>query len=106
MTTTSDPLRLDPYEVAADTYVIPWILEAPPVGLISVNSMVIRGAEPMIVDTGAPANRDAWFANVSNLVDLEDVRWIFLSHDDRDHSGNLVPLDEGHLRTVEDAGTE
>lgn len=92
MTTTPEALRLDPYEVADDTFVIPWILEAPPVGLITVNSMVIRGAEPMIVDTGAPANRDEWFAHVSNLVDLEDVRWIFLSHDDRDHSGNLLPL--------------
>jgi flavorubredoxin len=27
---------------------------------------------------------------VSSVVDLDDVRWIFLSHDDRDHSGNLL----------------
>lgn len=89
---TTDALRMAPYQVADETYVVPWILEAPPVGLIAVNSMVIRGEQPMIVDTGGPANRDEWFANVSNLVDLEDVRWIFLSHDDRDHSGNLMPL--------------
>lgn len=92
MTTPPQALTLDPYEVADDTFVIPWLLEAPPVGIIAVNSLLIRGEQPMLVDTGAPANRDEWFANVGNLVDLDDVRWIFLSHDDRDHSGNLVPL--------------
>jgi flavorubredoxin len=81
-----------PYLVAPDTYVVPWPLPAPPVGYFCVNSLLIRGAEPVIVDTGAPANREQWFANVFSLVEPEDVRWIFLSHDDRDHSGNLLPL--------------
>jgi flavorubredoxin len=92
MTMTPEALRMAPYEVADETFVIPWILEAPPVGLIFVNSLVIRGDQPILVDTGAPANRDEWFANVASVVDLDDVRWIFLSHDDRDHAGNLVPL--------------
>jgi flavorubredoxin len=90
MTATQPDLRMSPYEVAADTFVIPWMLEAPPVGLFCMNSLVIRGAEPVIVDTGSPANREEWLANVSSVVDPGDVRWIFLSHDDRDHSGNLL----------------
>ncbi len=55
-----------------------------------MNSLVIRGREPVIVDTGSPTDRDGWRANVSSVVDLDGVRWIFLSHDDRDHSGNLL----------------
>jgi flavorubredoxin len=55
-----------------------------------MNSLLIRGSEPIIVDTGSPADRTQWLANVSSLVDLDEVRWIFLSHDDRDHSGNLL----------------
>ena len=51
--------------------------------------MVIRGAEPVIVDTGTPANRTQWLEDVFALVEPEDVRWIFLSHDDVDHTGNL-----------------
>lgn len=90
MTTTPDALRMSPYQVADETYVIPWILEAPPVGLFCMNSLVIRGEQPMLVDTGCPANRDEWLANVASVVDLADIRWIFLSHDDRDHSGNLL----------------
>ena len=43
----------------------------------------------MIVDTGTPANREQWMTDVFSLVDPEDVRWVFLSHDDVDHSGNL-----------------
>jgi flavorubredoxin len=31
---------------------------------------------------------------ISSLVDPGDVRWIFLSHDDVDHAGNLAPLME------------
>ena len=26
------------------------------------------------------------------IVEPEDVRWIYLSHDDRDHSGNLMQV--------------
>jgi flavorubredoxin len=56
---------------------------------IYLNSMVILGAEPMIVDTGTVANREQWLEDVFSLVDPDDVRWIFLSHDDVDHAGNL-----------------
>lgn len=51
--------------------------------------MVIQGSEPMLVDTGSVANRKQWLADVFSLVEPEAVRWIFLSHDDSDHIGNL-----------------
>ena len=56
---------------------------------VYLNSMVIRGKEPVIVDTGTPANREQWLKDAFSLVEPEDVRWVFLSHDDVDHSGNL-----------------
>ena len=56
---------------------------------VYLNSMVILGEEPVIVDTGTPANRKQWLEDVFSLVEPEDVRWVFLSHDDVDHSGNL-----------------
>jgi len=90
MSTTQADLATSPYEVATDTFVIPWMLEAPPVGLFCMNSLVIRGREPVIVDTGSPANRREWLENLRSVVDPVDVRWIFLSHDDRDHAGNLL----------------
>jgi len=90
MATVEVDLAMHPYQVAKDTYVIPWILEAPPIGYFPMNSMVIRGKEPVIVDTGSPADREQWLANVAAVVDPADVKWIFLSHDDRDHAGNLL----------------
>jgi flavorubredoxin len=92
MAMTETPIATRPYQVASDTFVVPWFLEAPPIGYFCMNSLVIRGAEPIIVDTGSPANRNAWLEAVWSLVEPTDVRWIFLSHDDRDHSGNLLPV--------------
>jgi flavorubredoxin len=51
--------------------------------------MVITGDEPIIVDTGTIANRDQWMEDVFALVEPADVRWVYLSHDDIDHTGNL-----------------
>ena len=89
MTASGLDLRVQPYKVAPETHVIPQLLEAPPIGLVYVNSLVITGAEPVLVDTGAPSNRQQWLQDAWNLVDPADVRWVFLTHDDHDHAGNL-----------------
>jgi flavorubredoxin len=57
--------------------------------LVYVNSMVVLGKEPVIVDTGTVSNRENWLNDVFSLVDPKDVRWVFISHDDHDHVGNL-----------------
>ncbi len=83
-------INVPPVKVAADTYVIQQV--QPALGqplFVYINSMVILGEEPVIVDTGTPANRKQWLEDVFSLVEPEDVRWVFLSHDDVDHTGNL-----------------
>jgi hypothetical protein len=82
--------KVAPSRIAKDTYLIHQV--QPALGqplFVYLNSMVILGREPVVVDTGTPANREQWMTDAFSLVDPEDVRWIFLSHDDVDHSGNL-----------------
>jgi flavorubredoxin len=91
---TFPPLRptieVPPTKIADDTWVIHQVQPALGAPLhVYLNSMVILGAEPVIVDTGTPANRTQWLQDVFSIVEPEDVRWIFLSHDDVDHTGNL-----------------
>jgi len=79
-----------PERVAPGTYVIRQVQEALGEPLfVYLNSMVIVGEQPVIVDTGTAANRQQWLSDVFSLVEPEDVRWVFLSHDDVDHTGNL-----------------
>jgi flavorubredoxin len=81
-----------PVLVAPETWLIPNLAPAGEGMFLPVNSMVIRGAEPVIVDTGAPMHRDVWLEKVCSLVEPADVRWIFLSHDDGDHTGALLDV--------------
>lgn len=83
------PITMQPYQVAEDTWVLPRVFPVPGAGFINVNSMIIAGAEPVVVDTGPPGCRADWLAQAWSIVDPERVRWIFLSHDDGDHVGNL-----------------
>ena len=80
-----------PLRIADDTYVIQQLFgEGVAPVAVYLNSMVILGEEPIVVDTGTAANSRYWFEDVQSLVDPEDVRWIFISHDDHDHTGNLA----------------
>ena len=81
-----------PYRVAPDTFVIPELVPGPPGTYVSLNSMVITGAEPVIVDTGNELSRYEWMEAAFSIVDPADVRWVFLSHDDHDHIGNLTAV--------------
>jgi flavorubredoxin len=81
-----------PERIAPDTFLIPNLAPAGDGLYLPVNSMVIRGREPVIVDTGAPLHRAQWLEKAFSVVEPEDVRWIFLSHDDGDHTGSLLDV--------------
>ena len=83
-------LPTEAHRIAPDTFLVPTLAADPSGGgVFAANSMVIRGAEPMIVDTGCSLLRDEWLATAFSVVDPADVRWVFISHDDHDHIGNL-----------------
>jgi flavorubredoxin len=87
------PFHHEPVKVTDDTYLIRSLYGegTAPVGFY-VNSMVILGREPVIVDTGTEGNRERWLEDVFGLVDPKDVRWVYISHDDHDHVGNLAQV--------------
>lgn len=87
------PVHVPPTRIDAETHVIHQVQHGlgAPVS-VYLNSMLITGSEPAIVDTGSINNRAQWMEDVFGLVDPADVRWVFLSHDDADHTGNLGPV--------------
>jgi flavorubredoxin len=90
--TVSDVPRTDPVPIAAETWLIPNLVAAEEDTYLSVNSLLVRGDEPIIIDTGAPIHRRRWLEEVFSLVEPDDVRWVFLSHDDGDHTGSLMDV--------------
>src|SRR5688572_19312898 len=78
-----------PVQVAPETFLIPNHAPAGEGMYLPVNSLLIRGSEPIVVDTGAPIHREHWLEMVFGLVDPADIRWIFLSHEEGDHVGGL-----------------
>lgn len=87
------PIHLAPLEVAPDTFLLRSAQPALGAPLsVALNSLVIRAAEPVVVDTGTIANRDRWLEDLAAVIDPVDVRWIFISHDDEDHTGNLAQV--------------
>jgi flavorubredoxin len=93
MTTHPAKTRFEPTRIAPETFVIHdhhGEGEAPV--SVALNTMVIRAAEPVVIDTGMVENRDQYLADVFSLVEPDDIRWVFISHDDVDHTGNVNAL--------------
>jgi flavorubredoxin len=85
--------RLEPTLVAPETFLIhDHQGEGTAPVVVALNSLVIRAAEPVVVDTGMAENREQYLADVFGLVEPADVRWVFISHDDVDHTGNVNAL--------------
>lgn len=82
--------RHRPVEIAPETWVIQATIgEGIAPQAIHMNSMAIRAEEPVVIDTGCPIHRDQYLEDLFGLVDPDDVRWVFISHDDPDHHGDL-----------------
>lgn len=58
-------------------------------GVLPVNAFLLRGREPMLLDTGLAALRTPFMAALEGLLPLKELRWIWISHMDADHVGNL-----------------
>ena len=91
--TTLTKTRFEPSRIAPETFLIhDHAGEGTEPVSVALNTMVIRGAEPVVVDTGMVDNRVQYLADVFSIVEPEDVRWVFISHDDVDHTGNVNEL--------------
>ena len=86
-------IRLTPTQIAPDTFLV-HDHQGEGSDWVALNTMVIRAAEPVVVDTGMVENREQYLEDVFSLVEPEDIRWVFISHDDVDHTGNVNALME------------
>ncbi len=78
-----------PYRATADTYVLPSYEPAPGFGLLPVNAFLIQADEPVLVDTGMPKEREEFLEALWSLVHPHDLRWVVMTHEEKDHAGNL-----------------
>lgn len=75
--------------VAPDTDALCAYMPVPGFGVLPVNAYVIHGPEPVLVDTGLAALRGEFLAALAAVLDPADLRWIWITHMDADHVGNL-----------------
>jgi len=78
-----------PYQAGTDVHVLPTNFPIPGAGVLPINAYVLRAEEPVLIDTGIGVDSDDFIDAVASIVDLRDLRWIWLTHDDADHTGSL-----------------
>lgn len=64
-------------------------MPVPGMGVMPANAFLMLGSEPLLVDTGLAALSKPFLSSLWAEIDPADLRWIWLSHTDADHVGNL-----------------
>ena len=54
-----------------------------------MNAFVIKAKEPVLVDTGLGEDRGKFMKALQSVIDPRELKWVWLSHDDSDHTGSL-----------------
>ena len=80
------------YQATPGIDVVTSAFPIPGLGSVPINAFVLHGDEPVLVDTGAVVERDEFLAALRTVVDVADLRWIWLTHTDGDHIGALGRL--------------
>lgn len=83
-----------PYQVMSDTYILPAHHPIPGIGFLPINAFVIKAAEPVLVDTGMVIDTDEFIKALKSIMDPQDLKWIWLTHDDADHTGSIQKIME------------
>jgi flavorubredoxin len=75
-----------------DVSVLPTHLDIPGAGTLLVNSYVLHAQQPMLIDAGLAFERDSFVDTLRSVIDPAELRWVWLTHDDNDHTGNLEAI--------------
>jgi glyoxylase-like metal-dependent hydrolase (beta-lactamase superfamily II) len=88
--------------VSPETSMLTSPVPVPLIGVLPVNSYLILGEQPTLIDTGISPGRDDFMSTLRELIDPQDLQWIVLTHADRDHTGALaqVLLEAPNARVV------
>lgn len=86
------PTLFDARSITSETYLLPSYLPVPGAGILPVNAFLLRASQPLLVDTGLASLKAEFMESLSQLINLEDLRWIWLTHTDPDHVGNLLEV--------------
>lgn len=78
--------------LGSDVSVLSDCVPVPGVGFLPVNAFVLKAAQPVVVDTGLSLPDRGFMDALGSVLDPKDVRWIWLTHPDRDHTGSLFEL--------------
>jgi metallo-beta-lactamase superfamily protein len=80
------------HRVTSDVTLLSDCAELPGLGFLTVNTFVIHASQPVVIDTGLGTPDKDFVADLATVIDPADVRWIWLTHPDRDHTGGLFNL--------------
>jgi flavorubredoxin len=78
-----------PIQVMPDVEVLPAHFPIPGAGFLPVNAFVIKAKEPVLVDTGMGIDSEEFMRALESVIDPHDLKWLWLTHDDMDHTGNI-----------------
>ncbi len=77
------------YQAAPDIFVIPSSFTIPGMGVIPANAFVLKAKEPVLVDTGMGIESEEFMQALESVIEPQDLKWVWLTHDDEDHKGNI-----------------
>lgn len=76
-------------KVAPEITALNSYMPLPGLGVIPINAFVIRSDQPVLVDTGLAALSTEFISALESVIEPSELRWIWLTHADADHTGSL-----------------
>lgn len=88
----NQPAMFEAQSLHNDTVLFNAYLPVPGFGVLPVNAFLLRAQQPVLIDTGVACLGGDFRKQLHRFIDPQDLRWIWITHADFDHIGNLPEL--------------